>query len=288
MYKTCIRFFGNVGTKYLLNYFSPLQEVILKSNLNILFELYVGKMILASILSFIMVLISVPIVMTMLGFQFITSIISGLITAITSSFIILTLYHSYPFHLLSRKRSSIENSLPFAINHMGAIASSGIPPFTVFKLLSNIPEYEEVRNESERIVRNMETFGMDITAAIKNVAERTPSPDFRQFLSGIVSTIETGGDLKKFLENSAKDALFDYRLKREKYLQSLSTYADFYTAVLIAAPLFFVSILSVMSVVGGEILGMSIPMLMRIGIYILIPVLNTIFIAFIHFTQVKI
>ena len=288
MYKEFIRFFGRIGTKYLPNYFSPLREEILKSNLNMLFELYVGKMILVSFLSFVSILISVPIAMIMLGFPLIISIISGIITAITFSFIILTIFHSYPFQLQTMKKNSIENNMPFAINHMGAIAASGIPPFTIFKLLSNVHEYGEIRNEAGRIVRNMETFGMDITAAVKNVADRTPSTEFRQFLFGVVSTIQTGGDLKKFLENAAKDALFDYRLKREKYLQSLSTYADFYTAVLIAAPLFFVSILSVMSLVGGEILGMSIPMAMRLGIYLLIPILNTIFIAFIHFTQVKI
>jgi archaellum biogenesis protein FlaJ (TadC family) len=277
-----------IGTKYLSDYFSPLKEEILKSNMNMLFELYVGKMLLVSFLSFFIALISVSAAMTFLGFQLVISLFSGLITAITSSFIILTIYHSYPFQLLTTKRNSIENSMPFAINHMGAIASSNIPPFTIFKLLSNVPEYGEIRNESERIVRNTETFGMDITAAIKNVAERTPSHGFRQFLLGFVSTIEIGGDLKKFLENAAKDALFDYRIKRERYLQTLSTYADFYTAVLIAAPLFFVSILSVMSLIGGEVLGMSIPMAMRVGIYLLIPALNIIFIAFIHFTQVKI
>ena len=288
MYKDLIRIFGNFGTKHLKSYFLPLREEILKSNLNMLFELYVGKMILAAFITFIIVSVGLPVLMLYLGFPFFIAFISGLITALTFSFVILTLFHSYPFQLQTIKRNSIENNMPFAINHMGAISASGIPPFTIFKLLSNVPEYGEIRNEALRIVRNMETFGMDITAAIKNVAERTPSRDFRQFLIGVVSTIQTGGDLKKFLENAAKDALFDYRLKREKYLQTLSTYADFYTAVLIAAPLFFVSILSVMSLVGGEIMGMSIPMAMSIGIYLLIPAMNTIFLMFIHFTQVKI
>jgi flagellar protein FlaJ len=256
MYKELIRNFGKFGTKHLKGYFLPLREEILKSNLNMLFELYVGKMMLATIITFMVGLIFLPILMLFLGFPLVISIISGLITAVTFSFIILTLFHSYPFQLQTMKKNSIENNMPFAINHMGAIAASGIPPFTIFKLLSNVSEYGEIRNEAGRIVRNTETFGMDITAAIKNVADRTPSSDFRQFLIGILSTIQT--------------------------------YADFYTAVLIAAPLFFVSILSVMSLIGGEIMGMSIPMAMSIGIYLLIPLLNTIFLLFIHFTQVKI
>jgi flagellar protein FlaJ len=175
--------------------------------------------------------------------------------------------------------------MPFAINHMSAIASSGVPPHIIFKLLIDIKEYGEICNEARRIVRNVDIFGMDIISAIRNVAERTPSDDFKQFLFGIVSTIDTGGNIQKYLESSAKDALFDYRLKRQKYLQTLSTYADFYTAVLIAAPLFFISILSIMSLIGGQILGMSIPTAMHFGIYLLIPLLNVIFLLFVHFTQ---
>ena len=134
-------------------------------------------------------------------------------------------------------------------------------------------------------MRNVEAFGMDVVSAMRNVADRTPSTEFRQTIYGIISTIETGGDLKKFLENAAKEALFDYRLKREKYMQTLSTYADFYTAVLIAAPLFFVSVLSVMSLVGGSVFGLSIPNAMRIGVYAMIPLMNIMFILFIHYTQ---
>jgi flagellar protein FlaJ len=143
-------------------------------------------------------------------------------------------------------------------------------------------------HESARIVRNIDVFGMGVTNAIKNVADRTPSDNFKQFLYGIISTIETGGNLKQFFETTGQDALFDYRLKREKYLQTLSTYADFYTAVLIAAPLFFISILAVMALIGGQVLGLSIPVAMRLGIFVLIPLLNIMFLVFINYTQPRV
>ena len=177
--------------------------------------------------------------------------------------------------------------MTFALNHMSAIASSGVPPFVVFKLLTNVREYGEVMEEAKRITRNVEVFGMDLLSAIRNVAERTPSEEFRQFLYGIVSTVETGGDLKSYLENSASNALFEYRLKRQRYLQILSTYADFYTAVLIAAPLFFVSVLAVMALIGGDIFGMPITVAMRIGVFIFMPLMNIIFLMFVHYTQPK-
>lgn len=285
MLKPMYVFFGKIGTKYMSGWLHPLKKELKKSNLNILYEIYVGKMITFSLLAFVLSIIFIPLILTFWGNAFYPSILTGVAIGFMAFGVVLLIFHSYPFHLITSKKSSIESNQPFAINHMAAIAASGVPPFIIFKLLSNIPEYGEISNEAKRIVRNVDTFGMDMISAIRNVAERTPSNDFRQFLNGIISTIDTGGDLRKYLENSAKDALFSYRLKRERYVQTLSTYADFYTAILIAAPLFFVSILSIMSLIGGSVMGLSIPDAMRLGIFVLIPLMNIAFIMFVHYTQ---
>jgi len=289
VYKSLVKSFGYFGIEHLTGYVEPLKEVIAKSNLGILFEIYVGKMLFVSVMASVAMFIAVlAISVVIFPLPAIFGIISATISSVTIFFLTLTLYHSYPFHLLSAKKSEIETNGPFAINHMAAIASSGVPPVVIFRLLSNIKEYGEIMQEARRIIRNIDVFGMDLTSALRNVADRTPSESFKQFLYGIISTIDTGGDLKKFFANAAKDALFEYRLKREKYLQTLSTYADFYTAVLIAAPLFFISILAVMALIGGQVLGLSIPVAMRLGIFVLIPLLNTAFILFIHYTQPRV
>jgi archaeal flagellar protein FlaJ len=280
-----VSYCGRLGTKHFSKYLSVIREELQKSNLRMVYEIYVGKMILFSIIAFLLSFSFVTIMFTYFGTPILFSIVGALIVGTGMAFAVLTIYHSYPFHFMTSKRNSIEGNMPFVMNHMGAIASSGVPPFIIFKLIANVPEYGEIVNESKRIVRNVDLFGMDITSAIKNVADRTPSQDFRQFLYGIVSTIETGGDLVGYFENSAKEALSDYKMKREKYMQTLSTYADFYTAVLIAAPLFFVSTLSILSLLGGQIFGLDIPTAIKLGVYVLMPLLNTVFIMFIHYTQ---
>lgn len=286
MYKKCVRLLGKWGAKNFSRYFGSLKEEVTKSNLSILYEIYMGRMIFFTVVSFFASLAGITLLfLYMVQVPFVFALASGIIGSVTTAFMALFLFYSYPFHQLTTKKNSIESNLPFATSHMAAIAASGVPPFVVFKLLMNVKEYGEISHEFQRIVRNIDVFGMDIISAVKNVADRTPSPQFRQFLYGIVSTITGGGDLKIYLEDAGKDALFDYRLKREKYLQTLSTYADFYTAVLIAAPLFFVSILSIMSLIGGQVLGLSIPTAMRLGIYALIPAMNVAFLLFIHYTQ---
>jgi hypothetical protein len=82
------------------------------------------------------------------------------------------------------------------------------------------------------------------------------------------------------LDQKAEEALFDYKMQREKEIERLSTYASFYTAILIAAPVFLVTILSVMNLLGGQLMGFAIKDLMWMGVHILIPSLNILFILF--------
>ena len=284
--KRLIRRFAKIGIRLFPERFQSLKEEIVQSNLSIIFETYVGKMLLYSMIAFVLALIYLTIGMYIFfGLPIWLALASGFIVALAVAFAVFTAFYYYPYHILSSRRRSIEANLPFAVNHLSAIATSGVPPHIAFQLLTDVHEYGEAANEAKRIVRNIEVFGMDVVTAIKEVANRTPSMEFKQILNGIVSTISTGGNLTRYLDNSAHEALADYRLKREKYLATLSTYADFYTAVLIAAPLFFISILSVMALIGGQLFGLSIPTAMSLGIYLLIPVLNILFILFIHFTQ---
>ncbi|HLD85057.1 MAG TPA: type II secretion system F family protein [archaeon] len=286
MFNSAVKFFGQHGSRIFSKHIKTLKEKVSKSNLNLLVELYIGKMILLSIISFIALFIGGFFAFSYaFGMINTVSVIFALILALAGSVGVLLLFYFYPFHVITMKKRSIEVNMPFAINHMAAIAISGVPPTAIFRLLSGIKEYGEVSAESERIVRNMDVFGMDVTTSIRNVAERTSSPEFRQFLYSILATVTTGGDISKFLRNAAEEALFDYRIKRQKYIQTLSTYADFYTAVLIAAPLFFVSVLSILALVGGQIFGMSIPDAIRLGTLVFLPVLNTAFIGFVHYTQ---
>lgn len=191
----------------------------------------------------------------------------------------------YPFHMADSRAKKIDAGLPFAINHMAAVASSGVPPYMVFKMLSSFSEYGEISKEASKIVSAVEGIGMDVSAAVKKALEETPSNQLKEFLQGFLSTLESGGDLRAFMETQARDSIFDYRIEREKYMESLATYADFYTAVLIVAPLFLIALLAVMGSVGGSISGISTKALLVIGIYAIIPAANTLFIAFIHLTQ---
>ena len=61
-------------------------------------------------------------------------------------------------------------------------------------------------------------------------------------------------------------------------------YADIYTALLVAAPLMMLSLLATMSIIGGNILGLTIQELIILITWIVLPVTNITYLAFIHVT----
>lgn len=194
----------------------------------------------------------------------------------------------YPQQKVNTRLKDIESNLPFALTHMGAVAESGVPPYVIFKLISEFQEYGEISKEMKKITRNMETFGLDPLTAVKEAVKKTPSEEFKQMLMGFVTTTESGGDLKLYLKSAAEQALFTWRIKREKFLQQLSMYAEFYTGVLIAAPLFMVSLFAVMALIQPNLGGLDIITLTQLSIYGLIPAINTVFLLFIKGMEVEI
>lgn len=200
---------------------------------------------------------------------------------LSASFAFMLLY-TYPSQRYKSARRSIENNLPFALIHMDSIASSGIPTEFMFSLLGNLKEYGEVSRQARLVVRNIKTFGMSSVSAIDDVASKTPSPALKQVLTGISSTTAKGGDLAGFLGEMADKNLFDYRIKREQFVKTLSTFADIYTAVMIAAPLMMLAVLVMLNIIGGDVMGMTIPGAIGLMTYAIVPLMNVAFLAFIH------
>jgi flagellar protein FlaJ len=202
------------------------------------------------------------------------------------SSIVFLLIYIYPVSITENRKRDIEANLPFAMTHMSAVAESGAPPLTIFKILAQFKEYGEVAKEAEKITRNVEVFGLDQLSVLRDRSMKSPSPSFRAILQGILSTIQTGGNLRTYLAEESSKAMFEYTLRREKYNQLLSTYADLYTALLVAAPMIFIVVISTLSVIGGNIFGLSLEFIMILGIGLL-ALLNMMFLVFIQMTQPK-
>ncbi|HDD45850.1 MAG TPA: hypothetical protein ENG42_00085 [Candidatus Aenigmarchaeota archaeon] len=277
-----VELFGWVYERH-KEYFKNLELHLKNANIKMLAKTWVSLSVLTSIVTGIVCAVIVAAICIIFNVSNIIQLILFSTFPFLFALIAFTLFYVYPVQKESSIRKSIENNMPFAIIHMAAVASSGIPPEFMFELITGF-EYGKISDQVRLIIRNMRSFNMSSVDAIRDVAMRTPSKEFREFLMGIVSNIESGGNLTEYIRGAAEKALFDYKIKREKYLKTLSTYADVYTALLVAAPLMMLSLLATMSIIGGNIMGMTINDLILIITWVFLPVFNIIFLAFVHVT----
>lgn len=269
-------------------FFRNLTSSLMSSGLKILSKTYISLILFLSTLTFILVLLGGGVY----SFLSKASIVLGLVTTISFSILafvgMFLLLYFYPNMVAKMRRRAIKQDLPFVIIHMAAVAGSGAQPIAMFNLVLNSDEYPGLREEIKKIVNYVNLFGYDISTALKVVSTTTPSPEFKDLLTGIISNIQSGADLKSYLDGKATDALTTYKQERKKYTSTLSAYSDIYTGVLIAAPLLFMVTLAIINILGGTIGGIGVSTLAAVGTYGFIPFLNLMFILFLNVVQPKI
>ena len=187
-----------------------------------------------------------------------SSIVMGVSFAFLAAVAMFAFVYFYPSMRVGSRNRAIKNDLPFVIIHMAAVAGSGAQPIAMFNLVLSSGEYKGIESEIRKIVNYVNLFGYSLTASLRTVAATTPSRPFRELLTGIIATVETGGDLKSYLKGKAKGELDSYKLDRKKYTDTLATYSDIYTGAFIAAPLLFLVTLAIINRIGGSLGALSI------------------------------
>ncbi|MFP4400639.1 MAG: type II secretion system F family protein [Candidatus Woesearchaeota archaeon] len=265
--------------------FKQLYRSIRLANLSVLSSTYTNMMVFSSIICFAGTSLVAFIISLAVGASALPSLLNSLFFGILGAVAVIAGYMYYPHYRIKKREQDIKTNLPFAIDHMSAVVSSGVAPTSMFKLIVQSKEYGEISKEIEKVVEYVDLFGYDIITAIDTVALLSPSQDLKEFFEGFISTVESGGDLKKYLREKADAMMVQYKLERQKYTEVISTFSDVYTGIMVASPLFFVAALSLISVLGGGIGGVDVNVIVVVGTYIFIPLLNIIFMAFIEATQ---
>lgn len=209
-------------------------------------------------------------------------IISLVISALLFVFLL-----AYPSLQAQNNSKKLESEMPFALSQMAAIASSKIEPSKMFGMMAESKEYPVFSNQMKKIKNQMDIYGYDLTTALRNVSRLSVNRKFSELLNGVSTTIVSGGDLLVYLKEKSRDTLLDYKLSREKYANIIGMYSDIYTALLIAAPLILMLVLSFMAGVGASLGGLSVSFLANVGIIAIIA-LNILFIIFLQITQPEI
>lgn len=146
----------------------------------------------------------------------------------------------------------INAKLPYALNYVTTMASAGATPEVIFSSLAKQPIYGAVAHEAAWITRDVQLLGLDIVTALASAIDRSSSEKFQDLLQGAITTLTSGGDLRTYFNNKAEQFIYENRQEQKRFLDSLGVLAESFVTVVVAAPLFLIVILSVMTSLGGD------------------------------------
>ncbi len=174
----------------------------------------------------------------------------------------------------------ISQELPFATIHMAAISGSMIDPTKIFDIIISTKEYPYLEKEFKRLLNEVEVYGYNLVTALKNVAANSPNKKLSELLTGLATTINSGGNLPDFFEKRAESLLFEHKIEREKETRSAETFMDIYISMVIAAPMILMLLLIMMRISG---LGVSfstgmITLMTVLGVFLV----NIVFLTILH------
>lgn len=173
----------------------------------------------------------------------------------------------YPAIVVDARRRSIDIMLPHAIVYMYALSFGGMDFGEVLRRMSEAEEtYGEVANEFDTVVTDVEVFGSDLFTAMRNTRNLTPSGSLQQFIDDMLSVLDSGGNVTEFLEAESEKYMEQAADEQETFLESLATLSEVFIVAFVAAPLFLVVTLMMMSFLGASTVST-----LYLLVYVLLP-----------------
>ena len=208
------------------------------------------------------------------------SLIFGIIVSLITFFY----FYIYPNLAKLDYEKDIEDNLPFFSLYIYAYSGSNTNIVEILKRAAYQKDFGAISKELKYLISLIETFGYDFTSAIIEVANKTPSYRFKEFLYGLLSTIRAGGDLKEFIKIFAKESLDDYKVKLQIYNDKASLYITLYAFIFITFPMIILILFFIFSTISQnpEILNATLTLFLGI-----IPFSYVTYIYLIHISQPK-
>lgn len=259
-----------------LDYFQDLRPQLSKANIEVSLPEYVSMTVFTTIV------ITVFGLFVLGSVWMVSSGITGMVYSVAVSLVLgagtLMGFYLYPSLMIKNRASKIRDTLPFATMYMSTLAGTGTSVPQLFKVLSEVEEYGEVSKEAAKIARDIETFNMDISRALRRAAERTPSREFKELMWGINHVLTSGGSLRVFLQERADRLMNDYRRRVEEFSEQLSLLVEMYITVVIVGSIVFTAMSVVMSTFGSGISPNMIATIQLLSIFIGLPIISGMFI----------
>jgi flagellar protein FlaJ len=171
-----------------------------------------------------------------------------------------------PYSRASARKREINMLLSDAISFMYALSVGGLNQLEILEAMAQAEDtYGEVALEFQSIVHETEYFDTDYKTAIRNQSLETPSDELSQFLTDMLSIVNSGGDMQSFLDDKKQKHMRTAKQQQEMTLETLELFGEMYMTLSLF-PLLLIIILVIM-----RMLGQANMMMLYATVYGLIP-----------------
>ncbi|PCR90892.1 type II secretion system F family protein [Natrinema ejinorense] len=181
-----------------------------------------------------------------------------------------------PYSRASARKREINMLLTDAVSFMYALSVGGLNQLEIIDAMAQADDtYGEVAMEFQSIVKETEYFDIDYRTAIRKQALETPSDDLSQFLTDMLSIVNSGGDIESFLEDKKEKHMRTAKQEQELTLETLELFGEMYMTLSLF-PLLLIIIMVIMQMIPSA--DVSNRMLYMV-VYGLIPMIGVGFIV---------
>jgi len=126
-----------------------------------------------------------------------------------------------------KTNKKLDSELPFFMTIVTLLATSGFGPYTIFLKIKDLDLLPNVRIESIKILKKIDILGKDPLAVMLETKGKVSS-DFEEFLSGWVSSIQSGGNVVNYLTSKMDNGFELYESQQKELAGKVQTLIETY------------------------------------------------------------
>ncbi len=212
--------------------------------------------------------------------QFTQSLLGAFVLSFVCTVISLACLTAYPLVRANKNKNEIDSNLIYTVGYMSVLSAGGLSIERIFDRVIEVEPRASIKDLALRFATNVKILGADVTASLNDIKMRSASDVFSKLMLSIINTSKTSGDLKNLLAFETNHLLALKREQLKKRLTSMVALAEIYVAAMVMAPVTFIIMITLLSVLGGSSFSMSPVTQLNMIVFLGIPAICTVFIVF--------
>jgi len=204
------------------------------------------------------------------------SALLALITYLTTPLLIKPAVSTLLSTKISARREDIDANLHKCMITMLGFAKSGLTVPEILRELA-LMDFGELSKEFAGVHYAVAYGSTGFKAALLDMASTTPSRELKEFVRGIVSVMEAGGDLPRYLEDRLNTLSVNKKLWFSEYLNKLKLVSESYLVLTLVLPIMMIVVES-----SKMLMGNSSGEMLKAIIYVFIPLCSLALVLILH------